>query len=95
MIDHLGMSQAGLPAFLGLVKDGAYVKASGFGRIDVNPYSALRAIAALNPAAAVFGSDLPGTRAPRPFEEADLELVGEAAGERALYENALALYGVT
>jgi predicted TIM-barrel fold metal-dependent hydrolase len=92
VIDHLGMSQAGLPALLDLVKGGAYVKASGFGRIDVDAYSALRAIAAINPAAALFGSDLPGTRARRPFEPADLELVGEAAGARALYENALALY---
>jgi predicted TIM-barrel fold metal-dependent hydrolase len=92
VIDHLGMSQAGLPALLGLVKDGAYVKASGFGRIDVDPYSALKAIAALNPAAVVFGSDLPGTRARRPFADADLELVAEAAGERALYENGVALY---
>jgi len=92
VIDHLGMTQVGLPALLGLVKDGAYVKASGFGRIDVDPYSALRAIAAVNPGAAVFGSDLPGTRAQRPFEAADIELVAEAAGERALYDNALALY---
>jgi predicted TIM-barrel fold metal-dependent hydrolase len=92
VIDHLGMSQAGLPALLELVKNGAYVKASGFGRIDVDPYSALTAIAALNPAAPVFGSDLPGTRARRPFAEADLELVAEAAGERALYESGLALY---
>jgi predicted TIM-barrel fold metal-dependent hydrolase len=92
VIDHLGMSQAGLPALLELVKDGAYVKASGFGRIDVDPYSALKAIAALNPAAALFGSDLPGTRARRPFAPADLELVAEAAGERALHDNAVALY---
>ena len=92
VIDHLGVSQAGLPALLELVKDGAYVKASGFGRIDVDAYSALRAISLINPAAVVFGSDLPGTRARRPFEEADLELVGEAAGARALYENARALY---
>jgi predicted TIM-barrel fold metal-dependent hydrolase len=92
VIDHLGMSQAGLPALLDLVKSGAYVKASGFGRIDVDAYSALRAIAMINPAAVVFGSDLPGTRARRPFETADVELVGEAAGARALYENALALY---
>ncbi len=49
VIDHLGMSQAGLPALLELVKDGAYVKASGFGRIDVDPYSALRAIADAQP----------------------------------------------
>jgi predicted TIM-barrel fold metal-dependent hydrolase len=92
VVDHLGMTQAGLPALLDLVKNGAYVKVSGFGRIDVDPYSALRAIAALNPAAAVFGSDLPGTRAQRPFACADIELVAEAAGERALYDNALALY---
>jgi hypothetical protein len=92
VIDHVGMSRAGLPALLDLVKDGAYVKASGFGRIDVDPYSALKAIAALNPAAVVFGSDLPGTRARRAFDEADVELVAEAAGERALYENGVALY---
>jgi predicted TIM-barrel fold metal-dependent hydrolase len=92
VIDHLGMSQAGLPAVLDLVKGGAYVKASGFGRIDVDAYSALRAIAMINPAAVVFGSDLPGTRARRPFETDDIALVGEAAGPRALYENALALY---
>jgi predicted TIM-barrel fold metal-dependent hydrolase len=92
VLDHLGVTQLGLPALLGLVKDGAYVKASGFGRIDVEPYSALRAIAAINPAAPLFGSDLPGTRASRPFDDADIELVGEAAGERALYDNALALY---
>jgi predicted TIM-barrel fold metal-dependent hydrolase len=92
VIDHLGMTQAGLPALLDLVKGGAYVKASGFGRIDVDPYSAVRAIAAINPAAPMFGSDLPGTRAPRPFAEADIELVADAAGERALYDNALAHY---
>jgi predicted TIM-barrel fold metal-dependent hydrolase len=92
VIDHLGMTQAGLPALLDLVKSGAYVKASGFGRTDIDVYSALRAIAIVNPAAVVFGSDLPGTRARRPFEAADVELVGEAAGARALYDNALALY---
>lgn len=92
VVDHMGMSQAGLPALLDLVKDGAHVKASGFGRTDVDPYSALKAIAALNPAAVVFGSDLPGTRARRPFDAADVDLVAEAAGERALYENAAALY---
>ena len=31
-------------------------------------------------------------RAPRPFEERDLEIVREAAGERALYQNAADLY---
>jgi predicted TIM-barrel fold metal-dependent hydrolase len=94
VIDHLGMSQAGLPALLSLVKDGVYVKASGFGRVELDVFSALRAISMLNPGALLFGSDLPSTRAARPFEDEDVELVREAAGSRALYDNALALYGV-
>jgi hypothetical protein len=52
----------------------------------------LRAIAAVNPAALLFGTDLPSTRAPRPFSDADVEVVREAAGERALYANAADLY---
>ncbi len=92
VLDHLGLTRAGLPALLDLVKDGVYVKASGFGRIDHDVPKALRAINEVNPAALLFGSDLPGTRAKRPFERADIELVREAAGPRALYDNALALY---
>jgi predicted TIM-barrel fold metal-dependent hydrolase len=92
VVDHLGMSRAGLPALLELVEAGAYVKATGFGRVDHDVPAALRAISAVNPAALLFGTDLPSTRAPRPFEERDLELVREAAGERALYQNAADLY---
>jgi len=47
---------------------------------------------AVNRAALLFGTDLPGTRAPRPFEPRDLELVREHAGERALWDNAAAVY---
>lgn len=93
VIDHLGLSQAGLPALLELVKEGTYVKASGFGRVQLDAFSAMRAISAINPGALVFGSDLPSTRAARAFEDADIDLVREAAGPRALYDNALALYG--
>ena len=66
VIDHLGRTRAGLPALLELVDGGAFVKASGFGRVDHDVPAALRAIAAVNPAALVFGTDLPSTRAPRP-----------------------------
>ena len=59
VIDHLGMSRAGLPALLGLVEAGAWVKATGFGRVDHDVPAALRAIAAANPAALMFGTDLP------------------------------------
>jgi predicted TIM-barrel fold metal-dependent hydrolase len=92
VIDHLGMTQAGLPTLLNLVKEGAYVKASGFGRIDHDVPAALRAIADVNPGALLFGSDLPSTRAKRPFQDADLQLVREIAGARALYANAAAVY---
>ena len=92
VIDHLGGSRAGLPALLELVAAGAHVKASGFGRTDHDVASALRAVASINPGALLFGTDLPSTRAERPFEEADIELVLDAAGPRALYDNAAQLY---
>jgi predicted TIM-barrel fold metal-dependent hydrolase len=90
VLDHLGLG--GLPELLRHVERGAYVKASGFGRVEHDVAAALRAIAAANPAALLFGTDLPGTRAPRAFEARDLELVRECAGERALHDNAAALY---
>jgi predicted TIM-barrel fold metal-dependent hydrolase len=96
VIDHLGLSRAGLPALLELVERGAYVKASGFGRTDHDVPAALRAIARVNPGALLFGTDLPSPRAPRPFDDSDVDLVTEALGEplarRALHDNAVALY---
>jgi predicted TIM-barrel fold metal-dependent hydrolase len=94
VIDHLGMHRAGLPALLALVDAGAYVKATGFGRVDHELPRALEAIVAVNPGALVFGTDLPSTRAPRPFEDADVEIVRKVGGERAVRLNAEALYRV-
>lgn len=95
-IDHLGLSRDGFPALLRLVARGARVKATGFGRVDLDVPQVLREIAAMNPHALLFGTDLPSTRAPRPFSPADLALVQEVLGEplarRALFENALAFY---
>ena len=91
VVDHLGMSD--LEAVLRLVDAGAYVKASGFGRVaHADVAAALRAIADANPAALLFGSDLPSTRARRAFQDEDLQLVRELAGPRALYANAAAVY---
>jgi hypothetical protein len=90
VLDHLGLT--GGRELLRRVEGGAYVKATRFGALDLDLAATLRAVAAINPAALLFGTDLPGTRAPRPFEERDLELVLECAGERALYENAAAVY---
>lgn len=96
VVDHLGLSQAGLPAVVALASRGGGVKASGFGRGDLDVPAALRAIAAANPAALMFGTDLPSTRAPRPFTDADLDVLLDALGDdlggRALYDNAAARY---
>ncbi len=97
-IDHLGLTGEGVDVLYSLVDRGARVKASGFARgtIDVGPV--LRRIARLNPAALMFGTDLPGTRAPRPFAGSDLVLLQDALSDhdladRVLYRNALDLYG--
>jgi predicted TIM-barrel fold metal-dependent hydrolase len=95
-IDHLGMARDCYPALLRLVERGAKAKATGFGRVRLNVPEALREITAVDPGALIFGTDLPGTRAERPFEEADVELILESLGEpladRVLRENALDWY---
>jgi len=96
VIDHLGLSSAGLPRLLRLVGRGVAVKATGFGRLDFDPRDALRRIAAVDPGALLLGTDLPSTRAPRPFADADVDLLREVLDDelftRATRANALALY---
>lgn len=77
-IDHLGMHADGLPALLRLVEQGVKVKATGFGRVELDPSEAIRAIVAVDPHALMVGTDLPSTRARRPFADADLDLVAQA-----------------
>ena len=95
-IDHLGLSPEGFDDLLRLVETGAYVKATGFGRVDLDPAAAMTRILAVNPGALVFGTDLPSTRAPRPFVDADLTGLGEAIGvehlPNVLWGNAVRLY---
>ena len=74
-IDHLGMHADGLPNLLRLVERGVKVKATGFGRIDLDPAVAVRAIVDVDPTALMVGTDLPSTRARRPFDARDLEVV--------------------
>ncbi|HET9770998.1 MAG TPA: amidohydrolase family protein, partial [Acidimicrobiia bacterium] len=96
VIDHLGLTAAGLKPLLRLVDAGASVKATGFGRVELDVAGALSAVAAANPGALLFGTDLPSTRARRPFEPADVDLVVETLGEEharlALHDNGVALY---
>jgi predicted TIM-barrel fold metal-dependent hydrolase len=95
-IDHLGIMRDGYTALLRLVGRGVKVKATGFGRVRLDVPEALREIAAVDPGALIFGTDLPGTRAERPFEEADIDLIVEALrlplADRVLRRNALDWY---
>jgi hypothetical protein len=72
------------------------VKATGFGRVTMDVASALKAIAAADPRALMFGTDLPSTRAPRPFAISDIDLLRDALGDErarlALYDNAVDFY---
>ncbi len=95
-IDHLGLSRDGFSDLLRLVEAGAYVKATGFGRIDLDPGEAMKRVISVNPGALVFGTDLPSTRAPRPFADTDLTSIGDLIGPEhvanVLWHNASALY---
>ncbi len=95
-IDHLGLSFAGFNSLLKLVEAGCHVKATGFGRVDFDVSNGLKQIYKINPDALMFGTDLPSTRAPRPFGHQDIELIDRTFSEleaaRVFYKNALAFY---
>lgn len=95
-IDHLGLSSAGFGTLLRLVERGVKVKATGFGRVDFEVKEALRQLHAANPDALMFGSDLPSTRAPRPYTDGDFSLVidtlGEEGARKVFSLNAVAFY---
>ena len=96
VVDHLGMTDAGLPVTLELVDAGAKIKATGFGRVKLDVPTTLEKIAARNPGALIFGTDMPSTRAERPFTPADIDLVervlGAGLAKKAFWDNSLALY---
>lgn len=79
-----------------LVDKGIHVKATGFGRVELNVENALKSIYEANPNALMFGTDLPSTRAKRPFDYADIEIIqhlfDEQAADKILYTNALNWY---
>jgi predicted TIM-barrel fold metal-dependent hydrolase len=74
------------------------VKATGFGRLDFDVRGVLRELVAIDPHAVMFGTDLPSTRAPRPYRDDDLLLVadtlGQALAEQVLCGNARRWYRV-
>ena len=95
-IDHIGLSKAGFPTLLKLAEKGVRVKATGFGRVDFEVGPALVDLYRANPKALMFGTDLPSTRAPRPYQDDDYTLVLETLGEEkaanVFYKNAIEFY---
>ncbi|WP_444894230.1 amidohydrolase family protein [Microbulbifer sp. TRSA001] len=95
-IDHMGLSKRGFPTILKLAEKGVKVKASGFGRLDFDPAVAVLELCQANPSCLMFGSDLPSTRAPRPFKPEDILLIhdslDESLAEKVLVKNAFQFY---
>lgn len=97
-IDHLGLSNTGFKYLLKLVEQGIHVKASGFGRVNLNVTKTLKKIHAINPSALMFGTDLPSTRAARPFCHNDylliIDTLDESGAKRVFYDNAIEFYNI-
>lgn len=95
-IAHLGLSGKGLGTLLRLVEKGVRIKATGFYRIDFSAREALQKIVGVNPDALLFGTDLPSTRASRPYSDDDFTLVidtlGEQLARKVFFDNAVSFY---
>ena len=96
-IDHLGLSKQGLPDIQYLLERDIKVKACGFGRVDFDVMTVLPELYSINPNSLMFGTDLPSTRAPRVYQDADFLLVQNALKDEqacmaVFSENARAFY---
>ncbi|MFL2784687.1 MAG: amidohydrolase family protein [Dehalococcoidia bacterium] len=95
-IDHLAISNSNLEILLPLIREGLTIKATGFGRLDMDIPETLKRIHEISPDALMFGTDLPSTRAPRIYSDQDLLTIVEALGEReskkVMSQNALKFY---
>jgi predicted TIM-barrel fold metal-dependent hydrolase len=95
-IAHLGLSDEGLPTLVKLAEKGMMVKATGFGRMTLDPVKGIRALIAANPDCLMFGTDLPSQRARRPFLPSDIDLlrdnIGTANVRKVFFDNAVKFY---
>ena len=96
-IDHLGLSKTGLMELYYWAEKGVRIKATGFGRLDFNPITIMKSIYSINPDSLMFGTDLPSTRAKKPFTYEHLKRLKDNFSEdeqkRILYQNANDWYG--
>ena len=97
-IDHLGYTESGFDTLLKLVEKGVKVKASGFGRVEFDVVTAIKEINSVDKNTLMFGTDLPSTRAPRPFLESDIFLIKKifekVESNNIFYENAAKFYKI-
>ncbi|HTE14225.1 MAG TPA: amidohydrolase family protein [Burkholderiales bacterium] len=95
-IAHLGLSDEGLPTLVKLVEKGMMVKATGFGRMTLDPVKGIRALVKANPDGLMFGTDLPSQRARRPFLPSDMDLPREnmdaSLVRKVFFDNAVKFY---
>ena len=95
-IDHLGLSKDGLSDLYYWAEREVKIKVIGFGRIDFDPIPVMRKIFNINPNGLLFGTDLPSTRASRPFSAMDIDLIRDnftlTEQENIFYKNAKAWY---
>lgn len=95
-IDHLGLSRDGFSTLVSLVERGVRVKAAGFGRVDLDVEEAIRILSSANPHCLMFGTDLPSTRARRPFEDSDINIIcdtlDDELAQKVMYRNGLEWY---
>jgi len=95
-IDHLGLSKESLPTLMKLAEKKVKIKASGFSRVNFDVAQTISKIHSVNPTALMFGTDLPSTRAPRPYKDQDyqlmIEVLDEHARKKVFFENARKFY---
>lgn len=95
-IDHLGLRREGRVHVERALEAGFWVKLTGLGRLDFEPEETIARWLELRSDRLLFGTDLPSTRAPRPFELQDVERIAslctQAQAQQVFLENALELY---
>ena len=72
------------------------VKATGFGRVELDTAVSIKAIMSVDPTALIVGTDLPSTRARRPFQDDDFACIAQALTPEQVpavfWDNAAAFY---
>jgi hypothetical protein len=98
-IDHLGMHEDGLTTLLRLVEGGVKVKATGFGRVELEPAETVSTYRRHRSERADGGHGSAVDAGPRrPFADADFTLIRQvltpAEVDAVFWSNAAKFYGI-